>query len=168
MTQPPVDRPDAAAPPAPPARRGSPPVLTLALGGVLVLVVGFFGGLGVSRLAGGGTDGARPQAFPSGGYGKGFGTGEPRRPGGGGDATVGTVQKVVGSTVYLRTPDGKTVKVTTTGDTSVHVSRPGTVADLTKGSTVVVRGKQDNGTVSADRIDEGGVTVRRPNPSRTP
>lgn len=166
MTQPPVDQPDADAPPARPARRGAPPVLTLVLGGVLVLVLGFFGGLGVSRLTGAG--GRQPQAFPSGGYGKGFGTGGPRQPGGGGGVTVGTVEKVVGSTVYLKTPDGKTVKVTTSGDTSVHVSRPGSVSDLDKGSTVVVRGSQDGGTVSADRIDEGGVSVRRPNPSQTP
>ncbi|MBO0830242.1 MAG: hypothetical protein J2P24_20905, partial [Streptosporangiales bacterium] len=89
-------------------------------------------------------------------------------PGGGGGTTVGTVEEGVGSTVYLRTPAGKTVKVTTTGDTSVQVSKPGTVADLARGSTVVVRGSQQHGTVSADRIDEGGVTVRRPGPSRTP
>lgn len=167
MTQPPVDQSDADAPPTRPTRRGSPPVLTLVLGGVLVLVLGFFGGLGVSKLTGAG--GGRPAALPSGGYGKGFGTGGPRQPGGGGgDMTVGTVEKVVGSTVYLKTPDGKTVKVTTTGGTSVHVSKPGTVGDLTKGTTVVVRGSQKDGTVSADRIDQGGVTVRRPSPSQTP
>ncbi|MBO0828129.1 MAG: hypothetical protein J2P24_10140, partial [Streptosporangiales bacterium] len=81
MTQPPVDQQDAGAPPERPARRGSPPVLTLVLGGVLVLVLGFFGGLGVSKLTGGG-GGRQPQAFPSGG-GRGFGTGVPRRPRGG-------------------------------------------------------------------------------------
>lgn len=166
MTQPPVDQPDAAAPPERPARRGSPPLVTLVLGGVLVLVLGFFGGLGVSTLTGS-SGGRQPAAFPGGG-GKGFGTGGPRQPGGGGDLTVGTVEKVVGSTVYLRTPDGRTVKVTTTGDTSVHVSKPGTVGELAKGSTVVVHGSRKNGSVSADRIDQGGVAVRRPNPSHTP
>jgi hypothetical protein len=166
MTQPPVDEQDADAPPRRLARRGSPPIVTLVLGGVLVLVLGFFGGLGVSKLTGG--SGESPRAFPSGRFSA-FGTGGPRQPGGGGGGvTVGTVEKIVGSTVYLKTPDGKTVKVTTTGHTSVHVSKPGTVADLTKGSTVVVRGSQKNGTVSADRIDQGGAGLRGPRPSRTP
>lgn len=159
MTQPPVDQPDETAAPAARTKpgRGSPPLLTMALGGVLILVLGFFGGIGVAKLTGG--SGGQPQAFPS-GYGKRFSTNAPGRQGGG-NVTIGTVERVVGSTVYVRTPDGKTVKVNTSDDTSVHVSKPGAVSDLTKGSTVVVRGDSKDGTVDADRIDEGGVNVRQ-------
>lgn len=166
MTQPPVDQPDdndeATAPvPAPKQRRGSPPVLTIVLGGVLILVVGFFGGIGVSKATGG-SGGQQPGAFPS-GYGKSIVKG-----GGGGDMTIGTIERVVGSTVYLRTPDGRTVKVTTTDDTSVRISKPGKVGDLTKGSTVAVRGSSKNGTVSADSIDQGGGNVQRRSGLPTP
>ncbi|WP_043639221.1 hypothetical protein [Nonomuraea candida] len=160
--------------------------LTLALGAGVVLVAGILIGIqaaswsapadvppqaaGAQRQPGGyGGQGGeagygRPDRQP--GTGRQDGTGQPGgtgqqdgtgQPGGGAGATVGTVEKVEGGKVYVKTADGATVTVTTTDRTTVRVSKPGKVSDLEAGTTVVVRGQQgDDGAVAAASISQGG------------
>jgi ferric-dicitrate binding protein FerR (iron transport regulator) len=78
-------------------------------------------------------------------------------PFGTGNATVGTVVLVDGSTVYVNTSNG-IVKVATTSSTKVSVTESGTAAQLKPGQSIVVQGsKSSNGNVSATSISEGGL-----------
>ncbi|MFI6598342.1 hypothetical protein ACIBHX_18960 [Nonomuraea sp. NPDC050536] len=155
--------------PVAPPRRG-PSKLTLALAAAVVLVAGVLIGIqaqkafgssalpstGAQRFGGQGFPGYGGQ--PSGYAGRSFGgqsSGGLRQGFGGG--TVGTVEKISGEQVYLRTMDGSTVKVTTTGATTIEIARPGKLSDLKTGGTVVVRGqKAADGSVSAVSISQGG------------
>ncbi|MBN6055210.1 hypothetical protein JYK22_24960, partial [Nonomuraea sp. RK-328] len=161
--------------------RKGPSRLTLALGAGVVLVAGVLIGIQAHKTLGGD---AAPAAAAGGGqagggfqgYGRrmggmpgnsmppGYG-GQPGggQPGGGqpgqrvGGGTVGTVEKVEDGRVYLKAMDGSTVTVTTTGSTTVQISKPGKVSDLATGSTVVVRGqKAADGSVAAVSISQGG------------
>ncbi|MEV0196217.1 hypothetical protein [Nonomuraea sp. NPDC050691] len=159
--------------------RKGPSRLTLALGAGVVLVAGVLigiqahktlgGGAAPAAAAGGRQAGAGPQGYGrrmggtqgdgmSPGYGGQPGGGQPgQRMGGFGGGTVGTVEKVEDGKVYLKAMDGSTVTVTTTGSTTVQISKPGKVTDLATGTTVVVRGrKAADGSVSAVSISQGG------------
>ncbi|MQA80684.1 MAG: hypothetical protein GEV10_19760 [Streptosporangiales bacterium] len=164
----PLDEPDRAAPPdegpaapPPPApRRSRLPTLTLALAGVLVLVLGFVGGIGVSRLTGGGPQAGGPGGTPL--------TKQSAMVDGAG-VTLGTIERIDGNTVYVKTPDGKTVKVNASDKTEVRVSSTASVDDLEPGENVVVRGDADDkGSVEADRIDQGGDLPTRSGRTRGP
>ncbi|TMR92982.1 DUF5666 domain-containing protein [Nonomuraea basaltis] len=134
--------------------------LTLGLAAGVVLVAGILIGIQAGKLSGS-TDTTtaaaqqrsvgQQQAPP--GYGArqgGFG----QRMGAGG--TMGTVEKVEGGKVYIKTMDGSTVTVTTTGQTTVQIAQPGKVSDLKAGSTVTVRGRQaGDGSVTAASITQG-------------
>ncbi|MGP3960434.1 hypothetical protein ACTWPT_30935 [Nonomuraea sp. 3N208] len=143
--------------------------LTLALAAGVVLVAGIIIGIQAGKLTGG-SAGAQlraggmqqaPQGYgPAGvqqappGYGGRQG-GLAQRMGGGG--TIGTVEKVEGGKIYVKTMDGSTVTVTTTDQTTVQIAKPGKVSDLEAGSTVTVRGRQgDDGSVTAASITQGG------------
>ena len=56
--------------------------------------------------------------------------------------TMGTVSKVSGDTVEVKTADGRTVKVTVGEQTRVTTTGEGSVKDLKPGVTVTVRGDQ--------------------------
>lgn len=107
------------------------------------------GGYGAPGGANGGPGGA-----PGGGPGSAAnGTGS--RPGGG-SGTAGTVTKVVGSTLYLRTASGETVKVKTTGTTKIRIVEDGRLRDLGAGTTVVVQGSTgQDGSLTATTVNEG-------------
>lgn len=138
--------------------------LTTALAAGVVLVAGILIGIQAGKLSGGAT--AATAATPTegrrlpGGYGarqdQGPGQGGfAQRMGGGG--TIGTVEKVEGGKVYVKTTDGATVTVTTTGRTTVQIAKPGKVSDLLKGATVTVRGQQGgDGSLTAASIIQGG------------
>ncbi|MEU1393704.1 MULTISPECIES: hypothetical protein [unclassified Nonomuraea] len=152
--------------------RGGVSKLTLGLAAGVVLVAGVLIGIQAGKLFG--TSDAAPAAaqlrrtdgqFPGGDYGqRGYGAqngtqngpqngGFGQRMGGG---TVGTVEKVDGGKIYVRTMDGATVTVTTSDQTTVQISKPGKVADLAAGTTVVVRGQQSgDGSVTATVITQG-------------
>jgi hypothetical protein len=135
-----------------PGRRGLP-TSTGVLVAIVLVALGFFGGLLVGRHTASGqtisATGGFPQGFPTPGGGAGAGG----TPGG---FTAGTVTRVEGDTLYIETADGGTVKVVTTGDTRIQISRQGTLADLSKGSTVLVQGSaNDQGVIEADRVSEG-------------
>jgi riboflavin synthase alpha subunit len=77
-----------------------------------------------------------------------------------GDITFGTVVSVDGTTLTVKTQDGKTVKVETTSDTKIQITEDGQVSDLAKGDSVVVNGATDDGTVKAETITEGSMALR--------
>ncbi|MEQ4718514.1 hypothetical protein [Nonomuraea sp. B19D2] len=155
--------------------RKGPSKLTLALAAGVVLVAGILIGIQAQSLFGSSDASAaggqqRPMGGgygqPQGGFGQqrgGFGQppgyGGGQRMGGGGPAggTVGTVDKVEGGKVYVKTMDGATVTVTVNDQTTVQISKPGKVSDLQTGTTVVVRGRQGgDGSVAATSITQGG------------
>ncbi|MFF0863837.1 hypothetical protein ACFYUV_18905 [Nonomuraea sp. NPDC003560] len=147
--------------------RGGVSKLTLGLAAGVVLVAGVLIGIQAGKLFGTSeaapaaaqlrrTDGQSPGGYGQRGSGAQNGTqngGFGQRMGGG---TVGTVEKVDGDKIYVRTMDGATVTVTTSDQTTVQISRPGKVADLAAGTTVVVRGQQSgDGSVTATAITQG-------------
>jgi hypothetical protein len=125
--------------------------VTLALGAGVVLVAGILIGIQAQSMTAP-AGGPPPQAAaatqrPMGGGGQ--------RPTGAG--TTGTVEKVEDGKLYVKTQDGATVTVTTTDGTTVQISKPGKVADLEPGTSVVVRGQQGaDGAVTATSISQGG------------
>ncbi|WP_370946292.1 hypothetical protein AB5J62_01475 [Amycolatopsis sp. cg5] len=129
---------------------------TLILGGILVIAVAFGGGAwthsalaGSSTPARGGGGQARPtgQAQTPGGQGRqgGFGRG----------GTAGTVERVDGTTVYVKTMQGAEVAVSTSDSTTVNVTQPGKLTDLKTGATVLVQGQAGaDGKVQAQSITQ--------------
>jgi hypothetical protein len=76
--------------------------------------------------------------------------------GGFGGATVGQVTKIDGNTIYVQDAQGNTVTVTTTATTPINVAKPGTVADLTTGETIVIQGTAGTGgAIAATSISAG-------------
>lgn len=146
------------------APRGAPTRATLALGGAVLVVAGFLGGVVVQK-----NYGATPAASsPAGGLGNfagGFaGRGNPSASaaagtggGGGGqrggNATTGTVKFVDGTTLYLTTADGETITVKTSGTTTVRTQQTTALTDLPVGATVTIQGTTDaNGVVTATQV----------------
>ncbi|WNV83955.1 hypothetical protein [Umezawaea sp. Da 62-37] len=101
---------------------------------------------------GAGTDGGTPPSGVPGNRGNGNGTGFGR-------GTIGTVDHVDGTTIYVKTQDGKVVKVSTSDTTKVELSKEGAVADLAAGNQVVVVGQAgDDGTVAAQTVTQRAAT----------
>ncbi|MFI5605836.1 DUF5666 domain-containing protein [Amycolatopsis sp. NPDC051903] len=149
---------------------------TVILAGVLVIALSFAGGAwthaafgsgsggGAAARTGGQSGGARG-GF--GGFGgqqgsgqQGAGQGSGQQGGfagarGGGRGTVGTVEKVDGSTVTLKTVQGTEVTVSTSDSTTVGLTQPGKLSDLKPGATVTVQGRPgSDGNVTAQAIVE--------------
>jgi hypothetical protein len=132
---------------------------TIALGVLVVLALAFGAGAWThSALAGAGASSpasattAGPAGAPRQGQQGPGGTG---RPGGSGRGTAGTVDRVDGTTIYLKTPQGTEVKVSTSETTQVSVAQPAKVTDLKPGSDVVVQGATGgDGTVTAQSITQ--------------
>jgi hypothetical protein len=137
---------------------------TLVLAGLVVLAIAFGGGAWTHAAFGssttstptgrqGGTGGTQGGA-PGGTQG---GTGQPGGGfrGAGGRGTTGTVDRVDGTTVYVKTAQGADVKVSTSDSTTVGVTQQGKLADLKPGATVVVQGQAgSDGTVTAQAITQ--------------
>jgi hypothetical protein len=143
--------------------------LALALLGVLLVACGFIGGVLVekgesspasangsasslaSRFAAlrGATSsgGARSSGAATGGFG---GAGASGRP------TAGTVAYLAGSTLYVTTSEGNTVKVKTSAATSVTKTVKASVSSIHPGETVTVTGTSSSGgSLSAESISVG-------------
>ena len=102
-----------------------------------------------SAAGGGRAGGGGGASFSSGG-----GTG-----GGGAGATVGQVAYVSGSTLYVTTGEGGTVRVNTSSASTVTKTVKATVKGIHPGETVIVTGSSGaNGSVSAEsiRVSEAG------------
>jgi hypothetical protein len=145
-------------------------LLTPVSGALLAIVLvagGFIGGVQVEKHQGNGTNGggARnglPAAFAARlaagggqapGAAGGAGTGTARSGGGSGGATAGTVANIKGSTLYVTSADGTTVKVKTNDNSKVTRNAAGSVGSVHPGDTVSVQGSTaSSGTVTASRI----------------
>ncbi|HJQ42692.1 MAG TPA: hypothetical protein VJ831_06390 [Jatrophihabitantaceae bacterium] len=127
--------------------------LTRALLVVLVAAAGFIGGVLVERTQ-------QPAATASVSAASAFRGGQNANAGGGapgGGATVGTITLIDGTNVYVTTAQGDVVKVLTNPQTTISVSKNGTLADLDPAKTVVVQGATNaDGTVTASQITQGG------------
>jgi hypothetical protein len=127
--------------------------LTIGLGAAVVLVAVFFGGVATHAALADepATAGARPGQGSRPG-----GVGVPGQGGGvGARGTIGTIDRIEGGEIYVKTPDGRTVKVSTSDSTEVRVSQEGELADLQTGLTVVVQGSTgSDGTVTAQTITQ--------------
>jgi hypothetical protein len=156
----PVENDDLAAELEKRAPRGIPGRTTLVLGGAVLVVAGFLGGVLVQKnygtsAAGSGNANALANAIAArqnaGGGGGNGGTG-----GGGGNArnaTTGTVKLVDGTTVYITTADGETVTVKTSGTTTVRTEQAGALADVPVGATVSIQGTTGtDGVVTATAV----------------
>src|SRR4029078_3732987 len=72
-------------------------------------------------------------------------------------ATVGTITLIDGTNVYVTTAQGDVVKVLTNPQTTISVSKKGTLSDVDPAKTVVVQGASNpDGTVTASQITQGG------------
>jgi hypothetical protein len=170
-----LDEPDEAdeLPPRPRRRLLTP--VPLALLAALLIAGGFIGGVQVqkgeqsSASAGGATAGLAGRfAALRGGAQTGTGTGAGKTATGGGATggfpgagaggsrpTTGTVAYLAGNTLYVTNPEGNTVKVTTSGATSVTKSVKTKVNGIHPGETVTVTGATSGGAVSAEAISVG-------------
>jgi hypothetical protein len=148
--------------------RAKLPSLTLILAVIAVASAGFLGGTLVGKHYGSSGSGGAASAFSrfaaarasaSGGTG---GTGAARTGtgfGGGlfgsGNATIGTIKLIDGSTVYVQTTAGDIVQVATSTGTKVTVSTTVPVKDLQPGETVIVQGsKKSSGAIAATSISQ--------------
>ena len=66
----------------------------------------------------------------------------------------GTLERVDGSSLVIRTPGGHPVTVTTTATTFVSMSGP-LLSDITDGASVMVRGSTSGGTINAAVVTVG-------------
>jgi hypothetical protein len=124
---------------------------TLALGGAVLVVAGFLGGVLVQKATNPATP-STPAVGPNGtGFGQGAGTGT--GTGAQRGVTSGTVKLVDGTTIYVTTADGETVVVRTSGATTVTQARSSSVRELTPGTAVAVTGSADaEGIVTATQV----------------
>ena len=129
---------------------------TLILAGLVVIAAAFAGGawthsaFGSTTSSGTGTP-ARQASAPSGTAQ----AGAPGAQGGGrfGRGTTGTVDRVDGTTVYVKTAQGEEVAVSTSDSTTVGVTTAGKLADLKPGASVTVQGQTgEDGKVQATAI----------------
>lgn len=130
---------------------------TVVLAAVALAGVAFVGGVFVQKSFGSADTPARPNAS-----GRQFNgtppSGMPQRPDGGsfgGRGTVGTIDRVEGSTIYLKTQNGAEVKVSTSDSTKVEITSEGGLGDLKAGQQVVVQGQAgEDGTVTGQTITQ--------------
>ncbi|MFB9683402.1 hypothetical protein [Amycolatopsis plumensis] len=131
---------------------------TLVLAGLVVLAIAFGGGAWTHAAFGSSTP-ARPSGTAGGNQARTGGqqAGAGQQGGGfrGGRGTTGTIDRVDGTTVYVKTAQGDDVKVSTSDSTTVGVTQPGKLSDLKPGAAVVVQGQAgDDGTVAAQAITQ--------------
>ncbi len=144
-------------------KRARPGLTAILVAGVIA-VAGFVGGIQAHKTWGAEESGGAPTAAGGGPNGQRFqgGRGEQggQGPGGSfGGMTSGTVVEVEDGVIHVKTSDGKTVQVKTSGDTKVTLSEEGSAKDLKSGASVVVQGETaDDGTVTASTVTEGGGT----------
>jgi hypothetical protein len=151
--------------PARPRRR----LLTPVTGGLLAVVLvagGFIGGVQVQKHQAGGSGGGAGNGLPAafaarlaqgggaatgaGGATAGAGAG---RTSGAAAGTTGTVANIKGSTLYVTSAGGTTVKVKTNDNSKVTRNASSSVARVHPGDTVVIQGSTaSGGTVTASSI----------------
>ncbi|MET9229271.1 hypothetical protein [Lentzea sp. NPDC003310] len=135
---------------------------TIVLGVAVLAIVAFVGGVFVQKSFGAAENPARQNAagrqFPGGGTPP---SGTNRQGGGqfGGRGTVGTIDHVDDTTVYVKTQNGQVVKVSTSDSTKVDITSEGKLSDLKAGQQVVVQGQAgSDGTVAGQTITQRPAT----------
>jgi hypothetical protein len=149
---------------APITPRARAPRATKLLVVAAVAAAAFAGGVFAQRSWGAGSGGSGTGTARGGGPAQlaGSGGNATRRfgngPGGaGGQATIGQVSYVKGSTLYVTSAGGGTVKVSVPKGTPVTTSVTSDIGAVRPGDTVVVRGTAGkNGTVRAQSVSVGG------------
>jgi len=157
--------------PAPATKRWTR-FVTPALALIAAVIIGGVGGV----LIGQNTASPSNASEIRGGFGPGQGGDGPdtgQLSGGRGGLTAGKITSIDGDTITLTLADGSTVKVSTSGSTSVTKTSKAKVSDLKTGDSVTVIGEADSsGNVTATRISEGdagfGGFVGGPRPSGAP
>lgn len=127
---------------------------TLILGGAVIALAGFVGGVQVQKAQtpAASTNAAAAAAARAGGAGRQFG-GQGTQTGTPTAAATGKIKLVDGSTVYIETADGNVITVKTTGTTSVLSASKIKLADLKAGATVTIQGQTgSDGTVTATTV----------------
>jgi hypothetical protein len=137
-------------------------LLTPVSGGLVAIVLvagGFIGGVQVQKHQGADTSGNGLSAAFGARLGQGAGgqapgaTGAARSGSGSTGATAGTVANVKGSTLYVTSADGTTVKVKTNDNSKVTRNASSSVTHVHPGDTVVIQGSTaSSGTVTASSI----------------
>jgi hypothetical protein len=126
---------------------------TLILAGLVVIAAAFAGGAWTHSAFGSTTSSgtpARQASAPSGTAQAGASGAQGGRAGRG---TTGTVDRVDGTTVYVKTAQGDEVAVSTSDSTTVGVTTAGKLADLKPGASVTVQGQTgEDGKVQATAI----------------
>lgn len=128
---------------------------TMILGVAVLAIVAFVGGVFVQKSFGSTQTPTRQNAA-----GRQFNgtppSGAQQRPNGGfGRGTVGTIDHVDGTTVYVKTQNGQIVKVSTSDTTKVEITSEGKLSDLKAGQQVVVQGQPgQDGTVTGQTITQ--------------
>lgn len=130
---------------------------TMILAGLVVIAAAFTGGAWTHSAFGSTSTGtpARQASAPSGTAqaGQGAQGTQGGAQGARGRGTVGTVDRVEGTTVYVKTAQGTDVAVTTSDSTTVGVTQAGKLADIKPGATVTVQGQTgEDGKVQATAI----------------
>jgi hypothetical protein len=127
---------------------------TVATSVVILLALGFIGGVLVQRGQQPAAA-AGPQAAAGAGAGQGFGAGRTGGTGDGGGAApvAGKVSSVDGRTLYVTTNEGTTVKVRASSSAKVTRTAKSSVGAVHPGDTVVITGSTAaSGTVTAADI----------------
>ena len=126
----------------------------MALTGVLVLALGFIGGVEVQKSQGSAISATPATAARSGFGGRG---GFPLAGGGGagsGDVVTGTVANKNGRYIYIKDASGNTVRVKTTSNSTISRNAKAKTSAIHPGDTVVIQGtKAKDGTVTATRVN---------------
>jgi len=130
-------------------------VIPVIVGGVVLIVAGFFGGMAVSKRAVPGGPGG--DSFPFGGALPMEGSDAARGGGmtrGGGGVNGGEILFIADGSLTIKLPDGGSKTVYVSGATTVTESVAGSVADLSVGNQVAVTGTaNDDGSMTATMID---------------
>lgn len=121
---------------------------------VLLLAVGFIGGVEVQKRSSSSSSGTTAAArFGAGRFGAGTTSGRGTGAGSGAGATVGQVADKHGKTIYVTETGGTTVKVRTTSQTKVTRTALSKVGAIHPGDTVIVQGStSSSGTVKAASV----------------
>ncbi len=124
--------------------------VTIGLIAAVLLAGAFFGGVATQAAVADEPQPAAqgPRLFP-GGQGPGGGSGAGR------NGAIGTIDRIEGGDIYVKTMDGRTVKVSTSDSTKVRVSQDGALSDLQAGQNIAVQGSTgSDGTVTAQTITQ--------------
>ena len=145
---------DFSPPPRRPRRRLVTPV-TGVLAAVLVLALGFLGGVEVQKHSGSSSSAAAggPPSLAGGQGGGSAGGGPPGMTGAPtGSGTQGTVSYVKHGVIYVKDGDGATIKVKVADGTDVTRTASTGAARVHPGDSVTVQGKASGATVTATSV----------------